>query len=135
MGLASKPEEATRLRPHSPKLAFVASPASYDSTAGRKVEASDMDLLTRIVSMGRVHHAMTGTGGVALAVAAAVPGTIVAELAGERPGGIHRFGHPAGTMRVGAEVERRGEGWVARKAVMSRSARRLMEGFVLVPGS
>jgi len=135
MGLATKAEEATRLRPHSPKLALVARPASYLTTAGKRVEASDMDLATRIVSMGKVHHAMTGTGGVALAVAAAVPGSLVAEFAGARPGGMLRFGHPAGTMRVGAEVERRGETWVARKAVMSRSARRLMEGFVLVPVS
>jgi probable AcnD-accessory protein PrpF len=133
MGLAASPEEVTRLRPHSPKLAFVAESAAYISTSGKRVEREEVDLVARIVSMGKVHHAMTGTGAVALAVAAAVPGTIPSGLARRHPGGTLRFGHPAGTMRVGAEVEKADGTWVARKAVMSRSARRLMEGFVLVP--
>ncbi|HJQ60068.1 MAG TPA: 2-methylaconitate cis-trans isomerase PrpF [Vineibacter sp.] len=134
MGLAASVEEATQRRPHTPKLAFVAPPRSYTASSGKPVAAGDIDLTARILSMGKLHHAMTGTGAVALAAAAAIPGTIVDRVIARRAGdGRVRFGHPSGTLTVGAEAERRGDGWVVTKAIMSRSARRLMEGFVRVP--
>jgi 2-methylaconitate cis-trans-isomerase PrpF len=134
MGLAASAEEATQRRPHTPKLAFVAPPRPYEASSGKHVEVADIDLTARILSMGVLHHAMTGTGAVALAAAAAIPGTIVDRVIAHRAGdGRVRFGHPSGTLTVGAEAEQRGGGWVVTKAVMSRSARRLMEGFVRVP--
>jgi probable AcnD-accessory protein PrpF len=133
MGLAASADEATRLRPHTPKLAFVARPAPYTASDGRAVGASDVDLLARIFSMGVLHHAMTGTGAVAIAAAAAVPGTLVSRLAPAGADGRVRFGHPSGVLAVGAEAVREGDGWRVAKVVMSRSARRLMEGFVRVP--
>jgi 2-methylaconitate isomerase len=132
MGLTKDLAEAAR-RGHTPKLAFIAPPADYTASNGKKVAAGSIGLLARIVSMGKLHHAMTGTGGVAIAVAAAVPGTLVNRLA--RPGsdGRIRFGHPSGTLSVGAEARKDGSQWVVEKALMSRSARRLMEGWVRVP--
>lgn len=133
MGLAENAAEATAKRPHTPKLAFIAGPAGYTSSSGKQVSAASIDLLARIISMGVLHHAMTGTGGVAIAVAAAIPGTLVQQLA--RPGaqGRIRFGHPSGTLSVGAEARAEGAQWVVSKALMSRSARRLMEGWVRIP--
>ena len=131
MGLAASAREATDKRPHTPKLAFVAPPATYTAASGKVVAAADIDLLARIVSMGKLHHAMTGTGAVALAVACAIPGTLVSRVAGTR--GQVRFGHPSGMLTVGAEASQIDGQWVVTKAVMSRSARRLMEGTVLVP--
>ena len=132
MKLAANPAEAAA-RGHTPKLAFIAPPADYTASNGKAVPAASIDLLARIVSMGRLHHAMTGTGGVAIGVAAAIPGTLVQKTM--RPGapGRIRFGHPSGTLSVGAEAEARGGDWVVRKALLSRSARRLMEGWVRVP--
>ena len=98
-----------------------------------KVEAGSIDLLARIFSMGVLHHAMTGTGAVALAAAAAIPGTVVHRVAPVGPDGRVRFGHPSGTLKVGAEVARNGNHWSVKKVMMSRSARRLMEGWVRVP--
>ena len=132
MGLAASAAEASTKRPHTPKVAFVAKPADYTASDGKKVAAGEIDLLARIVSMGRLHHAMTGTGGVAIAVAAAIPGTLVQKLA-PRANGRIRFGHPSGTLTVGAEARKEGAQWVVGKALMSRSARRLMEGWVRVP--
>ncbi len=134
MGLAASAAEATSKRPHTPKLAFVAEPRGYTASSGKAIDADEIDLTARIVSMGVLHHAMTGTGAVAIAVAAAIPGTVVARIAraGREPGRI-RFGHPSGMLSVGADaVERDGE-WRVERAVMSRSARRLMEGWVRVP--
>jgi 2-methylaconitate isomerase len=133
MGLAASAREATELRPHTPKLAFVAPPASYTASSGKPVDAAGIDLLARIMSMGKLHHAMTGTGAVALAVAAAIPGTLVSRLL---PGGSRpevRFGHPSGTLAVGAAAQQVNGEWTVTKAVMSRSARRLMTGEVWVP--
>jgi len=133
MGLAKSAAEATEKRPHTPKLAFVAPPAGYVSSSGKQVGAQDMNLCARIFSMGKLHHAMTGTGAVAIAVAAAIPGTLVARVLG---GGRHdeiRFGHPSGTLTVGAHASEREGTWTVNKALMSRSARRLMEGLVYVP--
>jgi probable AcnD-accessory protein PrpF len=133
MGDAATAEEATLKRPHTPKLAFVARPAAYTASDGRTVDAGSIDLLARIFSMGVLHHAMTGTGAVAIAAAAAIPGTIVHRVAPVGADGRVRFGHPSGTLKVGAEVERDGNRWNVTKVMMSRSARRLMEGWVRVP--
>ena len=133
MGLAQSAEQATVKRPHTPKLAWVAPSAAYTACDGRPVPASSIDLVARIFSMGRLHHAMTGTGAVAIAAAAAIPGTLVHRIAPLGPDGRVRFGHPSGLLVVGAEaVEAEGR-WTVKKVVMSRSARRLMEGFVRVP--
>lgn len=136
MGLASDADEATRLRPHTPKLAFVAPALAYTASSGKAIESAMVDFNARILSMGKLHHAMTGTGAVAIAVAAAIPGTLVNRLlpAGAVPEQV-RFGHPSGVMAVGARAERRGDAWVVTKAIMSRSARRLMSGSVHVPAA
>ena len=135
MGLASTPEEVTALRPHTPKLAFVSMPVAYVASNGKRVDPHSVDINARILSMGKLHHAMTGTGAVALAVASAIPGTVVNRLVGGRTIEQLRFGHPSGTMAVGAQAEERDGGWIVTKAIMSRSARRLMEGVVLAPSS
>jgi hypothetical protein len=133
MGLARSPEEATSKRPHTPKIAFVAKPAGYTSSDGRRIDPDSIDLLARIFSMGKLHHAMTGTGAVAIAAAAAIPGTVVHRIAPLSTTGSVRFGHPSGTLKVGAEAVRQEGQWRIRKVIMSRSARRLMEGWVRVP--
>jgi probable AcnD-accessory protein PrpF len=133
MGLIGHVDEATT-RQHTPKVAFVARPASYVASSGTRVDAEDIDLLVRAMSMGMLHHAMMGTAAVAIGTAAAIPGTLVNLAAGGGELGAVRFGHPSGTLRVGAEaMEMNGE-WTVRKASMSRSARVLMEGWVRVPG-
>ncbi|WP_120997757.1 2-methylaconitate cis-trans isomerase PrpF [Stutzerimonas urumqiensis] len=133
MGLIAELSEAAK-RQHTPKVAFVAPPVDYRSSSGKDVRASDTDLLVRAMSMGKLHHAMMGTTAVAIATAAAIPGTVVNLAAG---GGVRdsvRFGHPSGTLRVGAEARQAQGQWVVAKAVMSRSARILMEGWVRIPG-
>lgn len=132
MGLIRTPEEAAT-RQHTPKVAFVAPPKDYASSSGKRIAAGDIDLNVRAMSMGKLHHAMMGTASVAIATAAAVPGTLVNIAAG---GGQHeavRFGHPSGTLRVGAAVRQTDGEWTVAKAVMSRSARVLMEGSVRIP--
>jgi hypothetical protein len=133
MGLAASIEEATTKRPSTPKIAFVAKPATYTAAGGKRIDPASIDLLARIFSMGKLHHAMTGTGAVALAAAAAIPGTIVHRIAPLSADGAVRFGHPSGTLSLGAEAVCREGQWVIRKAIVSRSARRLMEGWVRVP--
>jgi 2-methylaconitate cis-trans-isomerase PrpF len=133
MGLASNAAEATARRPHTPKLVFVAPPQTYVASDGKTVQAASIDLLARIFSMGQLHHAMTGTGAVAIAVAAVIPGTLVQRLCGTKHDGRVRFGHPSGSLTVGAEASQQGGKWVVTRAVMSRTARRLMEGWVRVP--
>ena len=133
MGLIKEPAEAAK-RQHTPKIAFVAPPSSYVSSSGKTVESGDIDLLVRALSMGKLHHAMMGTAAVAIGTAAAIPGTLVNLAAGGGERQSVRDGHPSGTLRVGAEaVQIEGE-WQVKKAVMSRSARILMEGWVRVPG-
>ena len=132
MGLIKSPEEAAA-RQHTPKVAFVAPPANYAASSGKKIGAGDIDLNVRAMSMGRLHHAMMGTCAVAIATAAAVPGTLVNLAAGGGERKAVRFGHPSGTLRVGAEVRGQDGRWSVTKAVMSRSARVLMEGAVRVP--
>lgn len=133
MGLISSPEEAEG-RQHTPKVAFVASPASYVSSSGKEIQAANIDLNVRALSMGKLHHAMMGTAAVAIGTAAAIPGTLVNQAAGGGDRGSVTFGHPSGTLKVGAEaVETDGE-WTVNKVVMSRSARVLMEGWVRIPG-
>lgn len=133
MGLIKDISEAAQ-RQHTPKVAFVAQPADYRASSGKAVAAADIDLLVRALSMGKLHHAMMGTAAVAIGIAAAVPGSLVNLAAG---GGERRsvcFGHPSGTLRVGGEAGQVDGNWTAIKAVMSRSARVLMEGWVRVPG-
>jgi probable AcnD-accessory protein PrpF len=133
MGLISHVEEAAR-RQHTPKVAFVAPPAGYLASSGKQVNADDIDLLVRALSMGKLHHAMMGTAAVAIGTAAAIPGTLVSLAAGGRAHEAVRFGHPSGTLRVGAQAQLFDGDWIVTKAVMSRSARVLMEGAVRVPG-
>ena len=121
-------------RQHTPKVAFVAPPSRYTASSGKRVEAADVDLLVRAMSMGKLHHAMMGTAAVAIGTAAAIPGTLVNLAAGGGERTSVRFGHPSGTLRVGAEAVSVDGAWVVRKAIMSRSARVLMEGWVRVPG-
>ena len=133
MGLIQDLSEAAS-RQHTPKLAFVAPPASYTASSGKAVDAQDVDLLVRALSMGQLHHAMMGTAAVAIGTAAAVPGTLVNLAAGGGERSAVRFGHPSGSLRVGAEARLQDGQWVVAKALMSRSARILMEGTVRVPG-
>jgi len=133
MGLIKHLEEAGT-RQHTPKVAYVARPADYLSSSGRRVAASDVDLLVRALSMGKLHHAMMGTAAVAIGTAAAIPGTLVNLAAGGGARNAVRFGHPSGTLRVGAEACQVNGEWIVTKAIMSRSARVLMEGWVRVPG-
>ena len=133
MGLIGHVDEAAR-RQHTPKVAFVAPPADYVSSAGKQVAAADIDLLVRALSMGKLHHAMMGTAAVAIGTAAAIPGTLVNLAAGGTARSAVRFGHPSGTLRVGAEAQQVDGEWIVKKAIMSRSARVLMEGWIRVPG-
>ena len=133
MGLIDKLEDAAK-RQHTPKVAFVAPPAAYVSSSGKPVAAQAVDLLVRALSMGKLHHAMMGTAAVAIGTAAAIPGTLVNLAAGGELRSAVRFGHPSGTLRVGAEARQVNGEWTVTKAIMSRSARVLMEGWVRVPG-
>lgn len=132
MGLIKTPEEALK-RQHTPKIAFVSPPKSYTASSGKAIEAGDVDLLVRALSMGKLHHAMMGTCAVAIGTAAAIPGTLVNLAAGGGAREAVRFGHPSGTLRVGAQARQVDGQWQVTKAVMSRSARILMEGWVRVP--
>ena len=134
MGLIKTPEEAAT-RQHTPKIAFVAPPASYTASSGKTIDAGEIDLLVRALSMGKLHHAMMGTCAVAIGTAAAVPGTLVNLAAGGGEKDAVRFGHPSGTLRVGASAVCQNGQWSVTKAVMSRSARILMEGWVRVPAT
>ncbi|WP_332745635.1 2-methylaconitate cis-trans isomerase PrpF [Hydrogenophaga sp.] len=133
MGLIKTAAEALS-RQHTPKIAFVAKPKDYAASSGKLIAAADVDLLVRALSMGKLHHAMMGTCAVAIGTAAAIPGTLVNLAAGGGARSAVCFGHPSGTLRVGAEASLEDAGWVVKKAIMSRSARVLMEGWVLVPG-
>ena len=133
MGLIKTPEEAVT-RQHTPKIAFVAAPVDYTASSGKTIQASEIDLLVRALSMGKLHHAMMGTAAVAIGTAAAIPGTLVNLAAGGGERTAVRFGHPSGTLRVGAEAVQVEGNWTVTKAIMSRSARVLMEGWVRVPG-
>ena len=133
MGLIKTAEEALT-RQHTPKIAFVSPPKSYKASSGKQIEAGEVDLLVRALSMGKLHHAMMGTCAVAIGTAAAVPGTLVNLAAGGQEREAVRFGHPSGTLRVGAQAALVDGQWVVTKAIMSRSARILMEGWVRVPG-
>jgi probable AcnD-accessory protein PrpF len=133
MGLIKHPDEAAT-RQHTPKVAFVAPPKDYIASSGKVVTARDIDLLVRALSMGKLHHAMMGTAAVAIGTAAAISGTLVNLAAGGGERSSVRFGHPSGTLRVGAEAKLVDGEWQVTKAIMSRSARVLMEGWVRVPG-
>jgi len=133
MGLIKHIDEAAQ-RQHTPKVAFVAAPSAYAASSGKQVAAADVDLLVRAMSMGKLHHAMMGTAAVAIGTAAAIPGTLVNLAAGGGERTSVRFGHPSGTLRVGAQAALVDGQWRVTKAIMSRSARVLMEGSVRVPG-
>ena len=132
MGLIDTAAEAAA-RQHTPKVAFVSSPKSYTASSGKAVQEQDIDLLVRALSMGKLHHAMMGTAAVAIGAAAAIPGTLVNLAAGGGDRDYVVFGHPSGTLGVGAIAEQTSDGWTIRQASMSRSARILMEGAVRVP--
>ena len=132
MGLIKDPAEALT-RQHTPKVAFVSKPKDYVASSGKQIKAADVDLLVRALSMGKLHHAMMGTAAVAIGTAAAIPGTLVNLAAGGTEMHAVRFGHPSGTLRVGAEAKQVNGEWTVTKAIMSRSARILMEGWVRVP--
>ena len=133
MGLITQLEEAAK-RQHTPKVAFVAKPADYIASSGKEISAKDINVLVRAMSMGKLHHAMMGTAAVAIGTAAAIPGTLVNLAAGGGNLDAVRFGHPSGTLRVGAQAVQVDGEWQVTKAIMSRSARVLMEGWVRVPG-
>ena len=132
MGLIDRVEQAAT-RQHTPKVAFVAPPAEHVTSSGKRIAAGDVDLLVRALSMGKLHHAMMGTAAVAIGTAASIPGTLVHAAAGGGQRDAVRFGHPSGTLRVGAQAVQVDGQWTVTKAVMSRSARVLMEGAVRVP--
>jgi len=133
MGLINDVSEAAS-RQHTPKVAFVSPPADYISSSGKNVQAADIDLLVRALSMGKLHHAMMGTAAVAIAAAAAIEGTVVNLAAGGGKRNEVTFGHPSGSLRVGAEANLVDGRWHIEQAIMSRSARVLMEGVVRIPG-
>ena len=133
MGLIKDIAEAAT-RQHTPKIAFVAPPDGYTASSGKQIAATDIDLRVRAMSMGKLHHAMMGTAAVAIGTAAAIPGTLVNLAAGGGERQSVRFGHPSGTLRVGAEAKLVDGQWQVSKAIMSRSARVLMEGWVRIPG-
>jgi probable AcnD-accessory protein PrpF len=132
MGLIADVSEAAK-RQHTPKVAFVAPPAAYTASSGKPVAQDDVDLLVRAMSMGKLHHAMMGTAAVAIGTAAAISGTLVNLAAGGGDRAAVRFGHPSGTLRVGAQATQVDGQWTVRKAIMSRSARVLMDGWVRIP--
>ncbi|WDE11385.1 2-methylaconitate cis-trans isomerase PrpF [Thalassomonas haliotis] len=133
MGLISHIDEAVK-RQHTPKVAFVAPPSAYSSSSGKQINKDDIDLQVRALSMGKLHHAMMGTAAVAIGTAAAIPGTLVNLAAGGGARDAVRFGHPSGTLKVGAQASEQNGEWAVNKAIMSRSARVLMEGWVRIPG-
>jgi len=133
MGLIGHIDEAST-RQHTPKVAFVAAPRDYVASSGKQMKAGEFDLLVRAMSMGKLHHAMMGTAAVAIGTAAAIPGTLVNLAAGGGERSAVRFGHPSGSLRVGAQAQQINGQWSVTKAIMSRSARVLMEGWVRVPG-
>jgi hypothetical protein len=133
MGLIQHIDEAAG-RQHTPKVAFVAGPKGYTASSGKQVDAADIDLNVRALSMGKLHHAMMGTAAVAIGTAAAIPGTLVNLVAGGGERNTVTFGHPSGTLKVGAQASEHDGEWTVDKVVMSRSARVLMEGNVRIPG-
>jgi probable AcnD-accessory protein PrpF len=133
MRLAKTPEDASQYRQASPRISFVAPPASYRSSSGTDISRDAIDVLARIFTLGKMHPGYTGTGSIALAVAAALPGSVVSEVTRTLPGVPTRIGHVAGVLAVGAFLSQGKRGWRVDKVVMSRSARRLMEGVVYAP--
>lgn len=132
MGLF-KDESEAQASQHIPKIAWVAPAQSYTSSSGKEVNANDINLVVRAMSMGQLHHAMMGTAAVAIAAASTTQGTLVNEAAGGGELSEVRFGHPSGTLLVGGKTEQVDGRWQAKKVSMSRSARRIMVGEVFVP--
>lgn len=132
MGLISDIQQAAQ-RQHTPKIAFISAPKAYVSSGNKQIHATDTDILVRALSMGKLHHAMMGTVAVSIGAAAAIPGTLVSLAVHGGARESIRFGHPSGTLTVGAQVVEAAGEWKVKKAIMSRSARVLMEGWVRVP--
>jgi 2-methylaconitate cis-trans-isomerase PrpF len=135
IGLAATPEDATHRVPSVPKIALVTTPRSYTLLDGAVRQATDVDLVAKIMSMGRAHRAYALTGAICTTVAAGIPGTLVHAVAGDRAraGGAVRLGHPSGVTALSASVRQDGERWRVDKVSVTRTARRLMEGHVYVP--
>ncbi len=133
LGLAENIESAHTHSPGAPKIAMVAPPASYESSGGKCVDVEHIDLLARAISMGNTHRTFPGTVSMCTAVAAAVAGTVVHEVSQAASSEQLRIGHPAGIMEIGAKVKRCGSEWRAESVIAQRTARRIMEGAVLVP--
>jgi len=132
MGLIDTVEQAKE-RQHTPKIAFVTGNKSYVASSGKPIHSDDIALNVRALSMGKLHHAMMGTAAVAIGTAAAIPGTLVNIAAGGGEPESVVFGHPSGTLKVGAQAAQASGQWTVKKVSMSRSARVLMEGKVRVP--
>jgi probable AcnD-accessory protein PrpF len=132
MGLISDLKEA-QTRQHTPKIAFVAPKSDFTTSSGKEVKADEIDLHVRALSMQKLHHAMMGTASVAIGVAACIPGTLVNLAAGGGEKSAVEFGHPSGTLKVGAVIKQENGKYIVDKATMSRSARIIMEGNVYVP--
>lgn len=133
MGLATDLADARKNALHTPKLAYLSKPANFVTTSNARIEKNSIDLNARIFSMGKLHHALTGTGAITIAAAAVIPGTL-ANLLVIKPGGENfRIGHPAGSYAVSVEAYQTGTQWHIRKATMSRSARRLFSGELFIP--
>lgn len=137
IGLADTPEEATRKSPAVPKIAFVSPPSYYTTLSGTNVMAADVDLVARIMSMGKLHAAYAITGAICTAGAAKIEGSVVWEMVrGEkRQASLVHLGHPSGTLEVEVDMVKSGETWEYVKGTVFRTARRLMDGFVYVPES
>ncbi|MFW1843611.1 2-methylaconitate cis-trans isomerase PrpF [Acinetobacter pittii] len=133
MGFAKTPDEATKFRPHTPKICLIAEPSDYQAAGGKQVSKEQIDVIARIISMGKLHHAITGTGAIAVAVAACLDGTLVNKIVGDIGSRQVRIGHTAGTVNVGAQTECVNGQWIVEKAIMSRSARIIMDGYVYIP--
>jgi 2-methylaconitate cis-trans-isomerase PrpF len=132
MGLIKDIKEA-ETRAHTPKIAFVSPAQNYIASSGKEITTSNIDLNVRALSMGLLHHAMMGTASVAIGCAACIKGTLVNLASGGGKKDTVTFGHPSGTLKVGAIVKKTNTKLVVEKASMSRSARVIMDGFVHVP--
>jgi 2-methylaconitate cis-trans-isomerase PrpF len=137
MGLAPNAAEASAKSPGVPKIAFVTSPQEYIAADGRVVAPAGIEVVGRIMTMGRLHRAYALTGAICTAVAAQVEGTLVHEAARAARSGERsvRIGHPSGVIEIGVDVRRSDGAWIVEKVTTQRTARRLMEGAALIPAS
>lgn len=135
LGLAKDPREASQKSQAVPKIALVAAPKPYRSLSGITVQEQEIHILVRMMSMGNLHRAYAVTAAICTAGAALIEGSLVQEVVGNRgkqPGPII-LGHPSGRMEIEALLEERAGRLEYLEARLGRTARRLMEGHVLVP--